>query len=44
MHLAAEKLEQLAYNQELRATTNLILNLEECLGLIREFLIKTPNS
>ncbi|MBD2562842.1 MULTISPECIES: response regulator [Nostoc] len=44
MHLAAEKLEQLAHNQERRGTTNLISELEEFLKLIQEFLIKTPNS
>ncbi|MBW4424943.1 MAG: response regulator [Nostoc desertorum CM1-VF14] len=44
MHLAAEKLEQLAYNQERRGTTNLILELEEFLKRIQEFLIRTLNS
>ncbi|MEH2284545.1 MAG: response regulator [Nostoc sp.] len=38
MHLAAEKLEQLAYNQERRGTTNLILELEEFVKRIQEFL------
>ncbi|MBD0389752.1 MAG: response regulator, partial [Nostoc sp. C3-bin3] len=44
MHLAAEKLEQLSYNQERRGTTNLILELEEFLKRIQEFLIRTPNA
>ncbi|OYD98316.1 hypothetical protein CDG77_06615 [Nostoc sp. 'Peltigera membranacea cyanobiont' 213] len=44
MHLLAEKLEQLAYNQEDRGTNNLILGLEEFLKRIQEFLIRTPNS
>jgi hypothetical protein len=43
MHLAAEKLEQLAYNQERRGTTNLILELEEFLKCIQGFLIRTLN-
>ncbi|MEH2026128.1 response regulator [Nostoc sp.] len=38
MHLAAEKLEQLAYKQERRGTTNLILELEEFVKRIQEFL------
>ncbi|WP_334839065.1 hybrid sensor histidine kinase/response regulator [Nostoc sp.] len=44
MHLLAEKLEQLAYNQEDRGTNNLILGLEEFVKRIQEFLIRTPNS
>ncbi|MBN3906535.1 MAG: response regulator [Nostoc sp. NMS1] len=39
MYLAAEKLEKLAYNQERRGTTNLVLELEEFVKLIQEFLI-----
>jgi CheY-like chemotaxis protein/HPt (histidine-containing phosphotransfer) domain-containing protein len=42
MHLAAEKLEKLAYNQERRGTNNLISELEEFLKRIQEFLIMTP--
>ncbi|MEA5601889.1 GAF domain-containing protein [Nostoc sp. UHCC 0252] len=38
MHLAAEKLEQLAHNQERRGTSNLILKLEEFVKRIQEFL------
>ncbi|MEH2336991.1 response regulator [Nostoc sp.] len=38
MHLAAEKLEQLAYNQERRGTTNFISELEEFVKRIQEFL------
>ncbi|MEH1968729.1 response regulator [Nostoc sp.] len=38
MHLAAEKLEQLAHNQERRGTSNLILELEEFVKRIQEFL------
>ncbi|MEH2196124.1 MAG: response regulator [Nostoc sp.] len=38
MHLAAEKLEQLASNQERRGTGNLILELEEFVKRIQEFL------
>ncbi|MEH2165489.1 MAG: ATP-binding protein [Nostoc sp.] len=41
MHLAAEKLEQLAYNQERQSATNLILELEEFVKCIQEFLIKS---
>ncbi|MEH2026132.1 MAG: ATP-binding protein [Nostoc sp.] len=41
MHLAAEKLEQLAYNQERRGTTNLILELEEFIKRIQEFIIRS---
>ncbi len=40
MHLAAEKLEQLAYKQERRGTTNLILDLEEFVKRIQDFLTK----
>ncbi|WDD36630.1 ATP-binding protein (plasmid) [Nostoc sp. UHCC 0926] len=43
MHLAAEKLEQLTYNQECRGTTNIISELEEFVKGIQEFLIRTPN-
>ncbi|MEH2395726.1 MAG: response regulator [Nostoc sp.] len=39
MHLAAEKLEQLAYNQERRGTTNFISELEEFVKRIQKFLI-----
>ncbi|MEH2160346.1 MAG: GAF domain-containing protein [Nostoc sp.] len=38
MHLAAEKLEQLAFNQERRGNANLILELEEFVKRIQEFL------
>ncbi|MEH1920752.1 response regulator [Nostoc sp.] len=38
MHLAAEKLEQLAYNQERRGTSNLILELEDFVKHIQKFL------
>ncbi|MEH2031570.1 MAG: GAF domain-containing protein [Nostoc sp.] len=38
MHLAAEKLEQLAYNQERRGTSNLILELEDFVKRIQKFL------
>ncbi|MEH2104803.1 GAF domain-containing protein [Nostoc sp.] len=38
MHLAAEKLEQLAHNQERRGSTNFISELEEFIKLIQEFL------
>ncbi|MEH2160350.1 MAG: ATP-binding protein [Nostoc sp.] len=44
MHLAGEKLEQLAYNQERRGTTNLISELEDFVKRIQEFLIITLNS
>ncbi|MGJ5630078.1 GAF domain-containing protein [Nostoc sp. CALU 1950] len=40
MHLVAEKLEQLAYQQERRGTTNLIVELEEFVKRIQEFLTK----
>ncbi|MEH2336995.1 MAG: ATP-binding protein [Nostoc sp.] len=43
MHLAAEKLEQLAYNQERRGTTNIISELEEFVKSIQEFLIRAPS-
>ncbi|WP_414567498.1 response regulator [Nostoc sp. CCY 9925] len=39
MHLAAEKLEQLAYNQERQGTNNLISELEEFVKRIQEFLM-----
>jgi len=39
MHLAAEKLEQLAHNQERRGTNNLISELEEFVKRIQEFLV-----
>ncbi|WP_363318187.1 ATP-binding protein [Nostoc sp. NMS4] len=41
MHLAAEKLEQLALKQERRGTSNLILELEEFIKRIQEFLIRS---
>ena len=44
MHLAAERLEQLAYNQERRGTTNLISDLEDFVKRIQEFLTNTANS
>ncbi|MBW4457339.1 MAG: response regulator [Nostoc indistinguendum CM1-VF10] len=44
MHLAVEKLEELARNQEHRGTTNLISDLEEFVKHIQEFLIRTFNS
>lgn len=40
MYLAADKLEQLAYHQDLRGTTNLILELEEFVNRIQDFLIR----
>ena len=40
MYLAADKLEQLAYHQELKDTTNLILELKEFVNCIQDFLIK----
>ncbi|MEH2004089.1 GAF domain-containing protein [Nostoc sp.] len=40
MYLAADKLEQLAYHQERRGTTNLILELEEFVNRIQDFLIR----
>ncbi|MBE8989503.1 GAF domain-containing protein [Nostoc sp. LEGE 12450] len=39
MHLAAQKLEQLAHNQERRGTTQLISELEDFVKCIQEFLI-----
>jgi len=39
MHQAAEKLEQLAHNQERRGTNNLISELEEFVKRIQEFLV-----
>jgi len=39
MHKAAEKLEQLAHNQERRGTNNLISELEEFVKRIQEFLV-----
>ncbi|MCL6754698.1 response regulator [Nostoc sp. CCCryo 231-06] len=44
MHLTAERLEQLAYNQERRGTTNLISDLEDFVKRIQEFLTNTANS
>ncbi|MEH1968725.1 MAG: ATP-binding protein [Nostoc sp.] len=44
MHLVAEKLEQLAHNQERRGTTNLISQLEEFVKRIQEFLIRSQKS
>ncbi|WP_334731947.1 PAS domain-containing hybrid sensor histidine kinase/response regulator [Nostoc sp.] len=41
MHLVAEKIEQLAYDQERRGTTDLIVELEEFVKRIREFLIQS---
>ncbi|MEH1920754.1 MAG: ATP-binding protein [Nostoc sp.] len=41
MRLAAEKIEQLAYGQERRGTTDLIVELEEFLKRIQEFLIRS---
>ncbi|WP_442941426.1 ATP-binding protein [Nostoc sp.] len=41
MHLAAEKLEKFARNQERRGTTNLISELEEFVKRIQEFLISS---
>ncbi len=38
MHLAAEKLEQLAYKQERRGSSNLIVELEDFIKRIQEFL------
>jgi PAS domain S-box-containing protein len=40
MYLAADKLEQLAYQQELRDTTNLILELTNSLNSIQDFLTR----
>ncbi|MEH2448100.1 MAG: ATP-binding protein [Nostoc sp.] len=44
MYLATEKLEQLAYNQKCRGTTNIISELEEFVKHIQEFLIRTSSS
>ncbi|MEH2313030.1 MAG: ATP-binding protein [Nostoc sp.] len=44
MYLATEKLEQLAYNQKCRGTTNIISELEEFVKHIQEFLISTSSS
>ncbi|MEH2147502.1 response regulator [Nostoc sp.] len=44
MHLAAEKLEQLAHNQERRGTTNFISELEEFVKLIQEFLTRQDSN
>ncbi|MEH2367945.1 MAG: ATP-binding protein [Nostoc sp.] len=41
MHLAAEKLEQLAIDQERRGTINLIVELEDFIKRIQEFLIRS---
>ncbi|MEH2238824.1 GAF domain-containing protein [Nostoc sp.] len=38
IYLAADKLEQLAYHQELKDTTNLILELKEFVNSIQDFL------
>ncbi|MCC5598995.1 GAF domain-containing protein [Nostoc favosum] len=40
MYLAADKLERLAYHQDLRDTTNLILELKEFVNCIQDFLIR----
>ncbi|MBC6431029.1 response regulator [Nostoc sp. HG1] len=40
IYLAADKLERLAYHQDLRHTTNLILELEEFVNRIQDFLIR----
>ncbi|MEH2390312.1 MAG: GAF domain-containing protein [Nostoc sp.] len=40
MYLAADKLEQLAYHQEPKDTTNLILELKEFVNCIQDFLIR----
>ncbi|WP_375511649.1 GAF domain-containing protein [uncultured Nostoc sp.] len=40
MYLASDKLEQLAYHQDLRNTTNLILELKEFVNCIQDFLIR----
>ncbi|MCC5620068.1 GAF domain-containing protein [Nostoc sp. CHAB 5715] len=40
MYLAADKLERLAYHQDLRDTTNLILELKEFVNCIENFLIR----
>ncbi|MFN6569232.1 Hpt domain-containing protein, partial [Dendronalium sp. ChiSLP03b] len=41
MHLAAEKLEQLARNQECRGAANLISELEDFIKRIQEFLSRS---
>ncbi|AUB41124.1 DNA-binding response regulator, OmpR family, containings REC and winged-helix [Nostoc flagelliforme CCNUN1] len=41
MYLAADKLERLAYHQDLRDTTNLILELKEFVNCIEDFLIRS---
>ncbi|MCC5663238.1 CHASE3 domain-containing protein [Nostoc sp. CHAB 5784] len=40
IYLAADKLERLAYHQDLRDTTNLILELKEFVNCIQDFLIR----
>ncbi|MEH2434200.1 MAG: GAF domain-containing protein [Nostoc sp.] len=42
MYLASDKLERLAYHQDLRNTTNLILELKELVNCIQDFLIRNP--
>jgi len=44
MHLAAEKLEQLARRQERRGATNLISELEESVNRLKAFLIRSQES
>ncbi|AUB44042.1 DNA-binding response regulator, OmpR family, containings REC and winged-helix (plasmid) [Nostoc flagelliforme CCNUN1] len=44
MYLAAEKLEQLATNQERRGTTNLISELEDFVKRIQEFLLSLDSN
>ncbi|MCW5315712.1 response regulator [Nostoc sp. KVJ3] len=44
MHLAAERLEKLAYNQERRGTTNLISDLEDFVKRIQQFLDYKDNN
>ncbi|MEH1838835.1 MAG: GAF domain-containing protein [Nostoc sp.] len=41
MYQAADKLERLAYHQDLRDTTNLILELKQFVNCIQDFLITT---
>ncbi|WGV25797.1 GAF domain-containing protein [Halotia branconii] len=41
MHIAAQKLEQLAHNQERRGTNNLVTELEEFVKRIQDFLMKS---
>jgi HPt (histidine-containing phosphotransfer) domain-containing protein len=43
MYLVAEQLEQLAYNQEPEGMTNLMLELEEFVKRIQEFLMMTDD-